>query len=94
MTSSADSVADATPLARVPAGQRVRIVALHGGRGLRARLAAMGFRPSVEIEVVRSAFPGPIIVTILNGRVMLGRGMAQQILVTCGRDPAAHESSD
>ncbi len=62
-------------------GERVRVIAIHGGRGFRARLAAMGVLPGAVIEVVSNRGQGPILLAIMEGRMSLGRGMAQKILV-------------
>jgi Fe2+ transport system protein FeoA len=68
-------------LAMVKAGSKVRLVAVDSGRGLQGRLAAMGMIPGVEIEVIRNSFFGPFIVFVKGSRIMLGRGMAQKIIV-------------
>ena len=71
----------AMPLAMVGPGRRVRLVAIDAGRGLQARLAAMGLVPGVDLEVIRNAMCGPFIVAVKGSRVMLGRGMAHKIIV-------------
>ena len=70
------------PLAIVQAGRRVRLVAVNAGHGLQGRLAAMGLVPGVEIEVLRNSMHGPFLVEVRGSRIMLGRGMAQKIIVT------------
>ncbi len=69
------------PLAIVQAGRRVRFVSVDAGHGLRGRLAAMGLVPGVEIEVLRNSMHGPFLVAVKGSRIMLGRGMAQKIVV-------------
>ena len=69
------------PLAMVEAGRLVRLVAVNAGRGLRSRLVAMGFMPGTELEVIRNNSHGPLIVAVRGCRVMLGRGMAQRMIV-------------
>lgn len=69
------------PLAIVQAGRRVRFVAVDAGHGLQVRLAAMGLVPGVEIEVIRNSIHGPFLVEVKGSRIMLGRGMAQKIMV-------------
>jgi len=69
------------PLSQVSNGSRVQLVAVHGGRGLTARLAAMGMVPGAEIEVIRSSTWGPVVVAVNQGRLALGRGMAHKIMV-------------
>ena len=68
-------------LSSVPSGKRVRLMTVDAGRGLRARLAAMGLVPGVEIEVVRNTGRGPFVVAVKGSRVMLGRGMVQKVIV-------------
>jgi len=68
------------PLSMVAPGQEVEFVAVHGGWGIRRRLADMGFNPGVRLKVIHSG-GGPIIVAIRDGRLALGRGMAHRIMV-------------
>ena len=74
------------PLAIVQVGRRVRLVAVDAGRGLQGRLAAMGLVPGVEIEVLRNSMHGPFLIAVKGSRIMLGRGMAQKIMVTRATD--------
>jgi len=59
------------------------IIALHGGRGLQARLRALGL---VEGQVVRKlsalGWGGPVIVLINRAQIAIGRGMARHIVVS------------
>jgi len=73
--------AEAMPLALVEPGRRVRLLVVKAGWGIRARLAAMGLIPGVELEVICSSGRGAFIVAVKGGRLMLGRGMAQKIVV-------------
>jgi len=68
------------PLSMAAPGQEVELVAVHGGWGIRRRLADMGFNPGVRIKVIHSG-GGPIIVAIRDVRLALGRGMAHKIVV-------------
>jgi len=65
------------PLSMAAPGQEVELVAVHGGRGIRRRLADMGLNPGVRLKVIHSG-GGPIIVAV---REALGRGMAHKIMV-------------
>jgi Fe2+ transport system protein FeoA len=69
------------PLATVEAGRRVKIVGVEAGHGLRSRLAALGLVPGTEVEVIANGGRGPFIVAVKDSRLMLGRGMAQKIVV-------------
>jgi Fe2+ transport system protein FeoA len=68
-------------LASIKKGKKVKIVSTDAGDGLRGRLAAMGLVSGVEIEVLRNALHGPLLISIKGSRIMLGRGMAQKIIV-------------
>jgi len=70
------------PLSSVEAGQTVRLAAIHAGRGLRSRLVAMGLGPNVQITVVNNRHPGPFVISVRGAKMMLGRGMADKIMVT------------
>jgi len=69
------------PLTIVQAGRRVRLVAVDAGCGLRGRLTALGLVPGAEIEVLHNSQRGPFLIEVKGSRVMLGRGMAQKIMV-------------
>ena len=68
------------PLSMAAPGQEVELVAVHGGWGIRRRLAEMGFNPGVRLRVIHSG-GGPIIVAVREARLALGRGMAHKIMV-------------
>lgn len=71
------------PLSMVAPGQEVEFVAVHGGRGIRRRLADMGFNPGIRIKVIQGGFQrGPIVVAVRDTRLALGRGMAHKIMVS------------
>lgn len=58
------------------------IIALSGGRGLQARLRALGL---AEGQVVRKlsalGWGGPVIVLVNRAQIAIGRGMARRIVV-------------
>lgn len=82
MVDKDDLEVEAMPLTMVKAGQRVHLLAVDAGRGLRARLADMGLIPGVEIEVVSNALHGPFIVAVKGCRMVLGHGITQKIMVS------------
>jgi len=65
----------------VAPGERVRVAGFDGGRGLRARLTALGLAPGTELAVISNRGRGPFIVAVKGTRIMLGRGVANQIRV-------------
>ena len=69
------------PLAAVTPGRRVRMRCVTAGRELEARLADLGLVPGVEIEVIRNAARGPLLVSVKGSRLALGHGMARKIAV-------------
>lgn len=70
------------PLSGVKPGRTVKLVSIEGGCSLQSRLASLGLIPGALIEVVRNTGNGPFVVAVKGSRLVLGRGMAQQITVT------------
>jgi ferrous iron transport protein A len=69
------------PLSTLPDGAAAKFVTVEGGVCLRSRLVAMGLRAGVEIRVVHNGGRGPFVVAVGDARIVLGRGMARQVLV-------------
>ncbi len=69
------------PLSMLPSGKNASIRRLAEGEKVRERLMSMGFIPGIDVSVVRNDRHGPLIISLLNSRVIIGRGMAQKILV-------------
>ena len=69
------------PLDVAKAGERVVIKEIIGGRGARARLASMGYRPGDVLEVVSNDGQGRLIVGHGNTRLAIGRGIAAKLIV-------------
>ena len=69
-------------LSTIKAGQKVKLAGVEAGRGLNSRLAAMGILPNVELTVVSNGHPGPFVISVKGSRIMLGRGMADKIMVS------------
>ena len=72
---------DKLMLTAVAPGTKVRVSTIESGSDLKARLASMGLLPGVVIEVLGRPTKGPMIVSVMGGRLMLGRGMAEKIAV-------------
>ena len=68
-------------LSQVKNGETVKLARIDAGRGLSSRLAAMGLVADVEITVVNNNHPGPFVISVRDSKMMLGRGMAQKIMV-------------
>lgn len=68
-------------LSQLPSGTLGTILRLEGGSGFVGRLAALGFTPGAEVAVVRNSGRGPVIVSVLDTQIALGRGQADRVLV-------------
>lgn len=68
-------------LNRAPVGKPLRIVGIEGGHGARRRLATLGLREGMDVRVAHSTDSGPVVIEIHGGRLVLGAGMADKIVV-------------
>jgi Fe2+ transport system protein FeoA len=68
-------------LSEVRSGQKVKLVSVEAGRSLVNRLVSMGLLPNVEITVINNSHPGPFVINVKGSKIMLGRGMANKIMV-------------
>jgi len=68
-------------LSELATGRHAAIVRIDGGRGFVARISALGFTPGAEISVRSNPGHGPLIVSILDTQIALGRGQAAHVLV-------------
>ena len=69
------------PLVMAKPGERLIIKDITGGPGARMRLLSMGLRLKDEIEIVTNPKQGQIVVAVDLKRFILGRGLAQKIMV-------------
>lgn len=81
MATVGDGPAALRPLSDLLPGAHGVIARLCGGRGLLGRLAVFGFTVGAEVEVVRNDGSGPVLVTLRDTSVALGRGEAGKIQV-------------
>ena len=65
----------------MPAGQKVKVIAIDGGRSLRSRLMAMGLCKGCTCSVIAGGCGGPVLIAVGDCRLSLGRGQARQIIV-------------
>ena len=68
-------------LANALIGETVRLVAVEGGTHIRRRLADMGLSTGMEVKVITGIEHGPIILSVKDSRLAIGRGMAEKIIV-------------
>jgi len=72
----------AIPLTQMESGKKGKVIEVQGGRGLIARLNAMGIRPGVGItKISGQIMRGPVIVSVGNTQIAIGFGMASRVLV-------------
>lgn len=70
------------PLVHLRENKTAKITDIHGGGNFRRKLEVMGIRPGQIIKVVsKQPFRGPITISVGNGQMTIGRGMAHRILV-------------
>ncbi|OQX20910.1 MAG: hypothetical protein BWK75_04330 [Candidatus Altiarchaeales archaeon A3] len=69
------------PLSMASEGERIKIKRIDADCGLQRRLHDLGFVENAVIEVISNQFSGPIILKVLESRVVLGRGQANKIYV-------------
>ncbi len=69
------------PLLNIKTGQKVKLIRVDAGEGLKSRLAALGMVPNVQITIINKDRPGPFVVSFKGSRIALGRGMTEKIMV-------------
>lgn len=76
-----DANGDSVPLAILTHRERGTVQKLNGGNQLVSRLAALGFIPGAPVVMEQNYGFGPLIVTVRETRLALGRAEAAKILV-------------
>jgi Fur family ferric uptake transcriptional regulator len=72
---------DVRALMAAKQGERLVIKKFTGGAGSRMRLMSMGLRVGDEIDVITNLNQGQLVIAVENRRLVLGRGLAQKIMV-------------
>ena len=72
---------DITSLMAARQGERLVIKNFTGGAGARMRLMSMGLRVGDEIDVITNLNQGQLVIAIENKRLVMGRGLAEKIMV-------------
>jgi len=70
------------PLSMASTGDVLQVVSIRGGWGIKRRLADMGLIPGVQVRIINSQRPGPVVIEIKGSRLALGHGVAHHIMVT------------
>ena len=68
-------------LSCVPVGQPVQLDKIDAGRRLKHRLTELGLTPGVILTVIQNN-GGPILISVRDSRIAIGREMAKKIQVT------------
>jgi len=76
------STQNSLSLVDLKTGEIARITALNAGKNLNSRLSTLGFTPGVTICMTHNYGHGPIVVTVRDTRIALGRGEAKTIMVS------------
>lgn len=71
---------EACPLTGLPVGQPACLVCVDAGKRLKRRLAELGLTPGVEMVVLQNN-GGPLLLSVRDSRLALGRGMAARVEV-------------
>ncbi len=74
------------PLAMAKSGEHVVVKEVSGGHSMRRRMAEMGVRPGDRLEIINNTGFGRLILGRDQTRLAIGRGVAQNILVSLEQD--------
>jgi Fe2+ transport system protein FeoA len=69
------------PFSKGSGRNKVQMVDIEAGKGLKGRLAAMGLVPGAEIMTVNNGHQGAFVISVKGSKIMLGKGMAHKIMV-------------
>jgi Fe2+ transport system protein FeoA len=69
------------PLSVATLEQRLRLIQIDAGKQLTHRLTELGLTPGVELMIIHDS-GGPLVLSVRDSRVAIGRGMAGKMRVT------------
>ena len=75
-------IKDEMPLSKLTAGNSGVLKEYMGGRGMLGRCLSLGFTPGSVIKMLENFNSGPVLVKVHDTEIALGRGLAEQIIVT------------
>ncbi len=83
------------PLHKAKKGEKLIVKELEAGKQMQLRISSMGLKIGDLIEIVSSGFGGQVVIATGENRMVLGKGMAEKIMVQLF-DPVAEQvrSSD
>jgi Fe2+ transport system protein FeoA len=68
-------------LSDIDRGKIVMVIGIAGGKAVRQKLLGLGMIPGVHVKVLQRSDHSPMVLSVLDNQVMLGRGMADKVLV-------------
>ncbi len=68
-------------LSNLPVKERALVRVLRGGKDFTNRMGTLGFTPGTVVTVIQNYGHGPVLVTVKDVRIALGRGEALKVLV-------------
>lgn len=68
------------PLSQAHTGEALRLVRIDAGCRLAHRLIELGLTPGVALTIIQNS-GGPLLISVRDSRVALGRGMAHKLQV-------------
>ncbi len=69
-------------LSDLKSGTHAVVIGLDGcGAECQCRLVSIGIRPGCKVEVISRSEGGRVVVNSSNGRIALGCGMAQKVII-------------
>ena len=68
-------------LSNAKVGETFKLVAIEGGTHIRRRLADLGLNTGMTLKVINDIAEGPMILSVKDSRLAIGRGMAEKIVV-------------
>lgn len=77
----ADQNRDLQALSNLSVRKRALVRELRGGKDFTSRMGVLGFIPGSVVTVIQNYGHGPVLVTVKDVRVALGRGEALKVLV-------------
>jgi Fur family ferric uptake transcriptional regulator len=81
------------PLHKAKKGEKLIVKELEAGQQMQLRISSMGLKIGDLIEIVSSGFGGQVVVATGENRMVLGKGMAEKIMVQLF-DPATELTRD
>ncbi|MCM2284344.1 MAG: FeoA domain-containing protein [Desulfobacula sp.] len=81
------------PLHKAKKGEKLIVKELEAGKQMQLRISSMGLKIGDLIEIVSSGFGGQVVIATGENRMVLGKGMAEKIMVQLF-DPTAEQASE